>query len=760
MQVSAADIMDLLRNCVVAITHGDSSGTGFFVAPNRVLTCLHVLENSSEPIEIQWHGEQRTATLSKDFKSSRKKKNVLDLAVLEVDEKIANWDHPCVLLGDEIKLKDNLYTFGHPEGDYREGGESETYEYEGPIYEGEGKDKVELYKLKLGEAVPGLSGSPLLNLTTYKVCAVVGTTRGEGTLLGGGAVPVKYLQKLTSNIWSANQAYHKTHPSWQTYSRQISGQKIPIVAGSSSGPAKAIRRRISKGSLANAALAVRSLEEQKFQQWKAIKATIDVERYGVRVDTLIIEKKLHDDGNSVFVYTLEGLRVSRGPLTGLRCIFEVTAGVVGEPELDERGKRQQMTWQRHSEKRTTPLPVEEKLKSVRKVSGVFLFDGPLGEGDPPISFGWTIRVLNGDALSDWEYEHLYSDELQVHMNNVPLAFPTEYFARTVWFPVKTLKMRFQVPDRIEEEPFLSIFKSGDKLVVPVEEVVNQGILQSLPRPESAWVKDNVKWQRDRLAQRVEPPLKLVGKRLNTKSEGPSRVFEFSTTQPPVGWCYSLDWLLPKSKLDEKFYVLVLKSAEIQAKLIQHGLKRKSSDAPDPGTQRIQNLFFAFGSEMCESYRLKNEQIIITLMTYDSANRKLVMVEAFKNSGKISQSEWDFWLPFGLGLAGACFRQGDVALMYVHPDKITEDAGYYLPILGSEQEFLVTVPLDHPEYAQTSEVSSPDRCRQLVGVLTIGSSRRASKLNEFLTTEPRKAVAALRSRCQQLADNMVDVLIQN
>jgi Trypsin-like peptidase domain len=753
MQVSQGDVFDLLRNCVVAITHGESSGTGFFVAPNRVLTCQHVLEDSENPIELRWHGQRRNATIWAGQKKNTKLRNV-DLAVLKIENGSAAWDHPCVLLGSEIQLKDNLYTFGHPEGDYREGGESETFEYEGPVFEG----KLELYKMKMGEAVPGLSGSPLLNLSSAKVCGVVSTTRGQGTLLGGGAVPIRYLKSIADEIWSANLKYNETHSSWATYSRQIVERGTSI-----SRPIKAHRRPVSSKKpripLEKANSDVRSLEKQKFQLWKTTKAAIDAERYGIRVDTLIIDKQLHDDGNSLFTYQVEGLRVSRGPLTGLRCIFEVTAGIVGEPELDDRGKRQQIMWQRHSERRTTPLPVEDKLKSVRKVSGVFVFDGPLGDGDPPVSFGWSIKVLNGDALSDWEYEHLYSNELQVHMNNVPLASPTEYFARTVWFPVKTLKLRFHVPSRITKDPFLSVFKCGDKLIIPIEEVVNQGILQGIPRPESNWVKENVAWQRDRLAQRAESNLVQKLKPAKPEKNNFWRIFEFSTKQPPVGWCYSLDWLLPEHELDKSFHYLVLKSEEIQRKLIAYG-GRRQSDESDPVTQKIQEVFRSFGMEICESYRLKEERITITLMTYDSDKRRLVMVEAFKNSADISREEWNFWLPFGLGLAGACFRQGDEALAYVRPDKLTEDAEYYLPISNSEKEFLLAVPLDHPEFSEQSGILPSDRCRQLVGVLTIGSSRRASRLNQFRTAKAKEGIATFRAKCQQLSDKIVDILNQS
>ena len=51
----AQSLYDLLTTCVVRITSKSGQGSGFFVAPNLVLTCKHVIElalNPSSPINI------------------------------------------------------------------------------------------------------------------------------------------------------------------------------------------------------------------------------------------------------------------------------------------------------------------------------------------------------------------------------------------------------------------------------------------------------------------------------------------------------------------------------------------------------------------------------------------------------------------------------------------------------------------------------------------------------------------------------------
>src|SRR5216684_3126066 len=159
--VSTAALGDLithLRECVVAIAHGDSKGTGFFIAPNTVLTFAHVLENEAGGVQVRWRDRSKDAKIA-----HRADKDEPDLAILRLEDDHSAWDHPCVLVDEEFVTNDLLYTFGHPDGDYREGGDSATFTSDGDSYEFVAGRKIEHYKFSHGEVAPGFSGSPLLN---------------------------------------------------------------------------------------------------------------------------------------------------------------------------------------------------------------------------------------------------------------------------------------------------------------------------------------------------------------------------------------------------------------------------------------------------------------------------------------------------------------------------------------------------------------------------------------------------------------------
>ena len=90
----------------------------------------------------------------------------------------------CIFGQRDIQPGDKCYTYGYT--DKEEGnpeGDPVTLECEGLIG-GSGN----LIKLKSGQVRPGLSGSPLLNQRTCKVCGVIKRSRNRQFDLGGEAV--------------------------------------------------------------------------------------------------------------------------------------------------------------------------------------------------------------------------------------------------------------------------------------------------------------------------------------------------------------------------------------------------------------------------------------------------------------------------------------------------------------------------------------------------------------------------------------------
>ena len=51
---------DLLRGCTVRVTGGPMPGAGFFVAPGKVLTCVHVIGDSAALV-VRWERDGQSS---------------------------------------------------------------------------------------------------------------------------------------------------------------------------------------------------------------------------------------------------------------------------------------------------------------------------------------------------------------------------------------------------------------------------------------------------------------------------------------------------------------------------------------------------------------------------------------------------------------------------------------------------------------------------------------------------------------------------
>ena len=197
---------DDLQICTVRLNFAGSQGTGFFVAPNLIFTCAHVVKSAGDnPVQVFWQTQNQdyTATIKQLFPYP------IDLALLELQEDIL--DHPCVELDrTEPNLNDDLYIFGYPKnsGDDYSQGDSASFKYEGISF----KQDITLYKLKQGQVISGFSGSPLLNLQTGKVCGIVHLSRDESSDLGGRAVSSQVIQEKFPDIFLQNQQFHQRKP--------------------------------------------------------------------------------------------------------------------------------------------------------------------------------------------------------------------------------------------------------------------------------------------------------------------------------------------------------------------------------------------------------------------------------------------------------------------------------------------------------------------------------------------------------------------
>ncbi|MBT3155516.1 serine protease [Streptomyces sp. CHD11] len=222
-------IRRLLTDCLVRISgSGAAGGTGFFVAPGTVLTCAHVVSGAEagQLLRAEWQGGGARARLiavhpTPNGRSAPGPYPYPDLAVLAVERS----GHPCVRLDlDEPRWEDRVHGCGYTRTWSRDDAQVEpvTFTYEGVHEVGGG-----LLKLAGGQAVPGMSGGPLLNLRTMGVCGVLKTTRDPALPTGGWGVPVGLLRELHPEVVAAHDAFHHGDRRWREAADAVS----PLLAG-------------------------------------------------------------------------------------------------------------------------------------------------------------------------------------------------------------------------------------------------------------------------------------------------------------------------------------------------------------------------------------------------------------------------------------------------------------------------------------------------------------------------------------------------
>jgi hypothetical protein len=185
-----------LRRYVVRLAPVDGrgvGGTGFFAAPGCVLTCAHVIrdaETMSVTPELGLAVAVGTSWLGRVVARSAAGGPGLwpfpDLAVLRLNGAAA---HPVVRLSGEDPAGDvDCHTWGFLVRDREDAvhGSPVSFRFEG--VEGDG-----YFKLKAGQAMPGLSGAPLICPVRRAVVGVITGTRDKTSDLGGFASPIAAL---------------------------------------------------------------------------------------------------------------------------------------------------------------------------------------------------------------------------------------------------------------------------------------------------------------------------------------------------------------------------------------------------------------------------------------------------------------------------------------------------------------------------------------------------------------------------------------
>ncbi|WP_426502472.1 tetratricopeptide repeat protein [Dactylosporangium sp. McL0621] len=212
MQGDGSSPTDLIVSTIFAVFSGERfAGTGFFVGPGLGLTCAHVVSGSG-PLRIRYRDADLPAvvvSVHPPQPGDRRLYPLPDLAFLEID---AGPAHPTVLLSPRSPQPGGrLYSLGFAISD-APGGDGPRLE--GLLVEVAGP-AGEAVRVRGDQIVPGLSGSPMLDLDEGRVCAVLKTSRNVREVHGGWAVPVDLAEACRPGLRAANLRHHPPGTAWR-----------------------------------------------------------------------------------------------------------------------------------------------------------------------------------------------------------------------------------------------------------------------------------------------------------------------------------------------------------------------------------------------------------------------------------------------------------------------------------------------------------------------------------------------------------------
>ena len=222
---------DLLRACTVRVLGGPMPGAGFFVAPGRVVTCAHVVGDSTS-LTVRW--ERDGADLaelpvtgpplvlpSRGRAIRNLDRDYPDIAVLTVN---APEGHPCVRM-DLVRPDhgDHVVAFGYPQ----EGG-SVHLTPAGLTYRGlHGTSPTSYWDLGADTVKPGMSGAAALHLRTGGVGAIIVASKNPARADGALAVPWHEVERDLSAVLAANRAFHQADHRWNDAARAAAHTESP-----------------------------------------------------------------------------------------------------------------------------------------------------------------------------------------------------------------------------------------------------------------------------------------------------------------------------------------------------------------------------------------------------------------------------------------------------------------------------------------------------------------------------------------------------
>jgi hypothetical protein len=199
----------------------EEGGSGVWVAPGVVLTCAHVVPSGPRSaVQVGWRQHLLSGTVTHWVPDTPDGDlwTYPDLAVIVVPDAPP---HPCAWLSEAAPVGE-LAAFGYST-EFGDG--LQEAEVIGRHSGSRGSPARPVWQFKGNEFKSGMSGGPVLDLSSGAVCGVTSTTIGEGADRGGYIVPIGGLRRFGAEPWRElllkHDRFHAQDRAWSALRAEL-----------------------------------------------------------------------------------------------------------------------------------------------------------------------------------------------------------------------------------------------------------------------------------------------------------------------------------------------------------------------------------------------------------------------------------------------------------------------------------------------------------------------------------------------------------